>query len=120
MSLQLISDFSNEIEMIADAHGNLWFKRAHVGKYLGIRDIKHNFKDFPLDYTRPRSSIFSLSECEMSTRNAVRPGHKDQKNKWDIFLLRRGLLYVINKCRKPTPNLINLTKCLGIELQKNS
>ena len=119
MSLQLISDFSNEIEMIADAHGNLWFKRAHVGKYLGIRDIKHNFKDFPLDYTRPRSSIFSLSECEMSTRNAVRPGHKDQKNKWDIFLLRRGLLYVINKCRKATPNLINLIKCLGIKLHKN-
>ena len=26
---------------------------------------------------------------------------------------------MINKCRKPTPNLINLTKCLGIELHKN-
>ena len=24
-----------------------------------------------------------------------------------------------NKCRKPTPNLVNLTKCLGIELYKN-
>ena len=120
MSLQLVSDLSNEIETIADVHRNLWFKRAHVGKYLGIRDIKHNFKDFPLEYTRPRSSICSLNESEMSTRNAIRPGPKDQKNKWVIFLSRRGLLHVINKCRKPTPNLINLTKCLGVELHKNS
>ena len=26
---------------------------------------------------------------------------------------------MINKCRKPTPNLINLAKCLGTELHKN-
>ena len=36
-----------------------------------------------------------------------------------FFLSRRGVLYVINKCRKLTPNLINLTKCRGIELYKN-
>ena len=36
-----------------------------------------------------------------------------------FFLSRQGVSYVINKCRKPTPNLINLTKCLGIELYKN-
>ena len=72
MSLQLVSDLSNEIETIADVHRNLWFKRVHVGKYLGIRDIKHNFKDFPLECTRPRSSICSLNECEMSARNAIR------------------------------------------------
>ena len=72
MSLQLVSDLSNEIETIADVHRNLWFKRVHVGKYLGIRDIKHNFKDFPLECTRTRSSICSLNECEMSARNAIR------------------------------------------------
>ena len=27
------------------------FKRADLGKYLGIEDIKHNFKEFPLYYT---------------------------------------------------------------------
>ena len=54
----------------------------------------------------------------MSTRNAINPGDKDQQNKWDIFLSRRGFLYMINKCRKPTPNLINLTKCLEVELHK--
>ena len=55
----------------------------------------------------------------MSTRNSIRLGRKEQKNKWDIFSSRRGLLYVINKCRKPTPNFINLTKYLGIELHIN-
>ena len=28
-------------------------------------------------------------------------------------------MYVINKCRKPIRKLINLTRCLGIELHKN-
>ena len=36
-----------------------------------------------------------------------------------FFLSRGRLLYVINKYSKPTPNLINLAKCLGIELHKN-
>ena len=91
-----------------------------VIKLYSRNDIfKHNFKEFPSHYTRPRSSIRSLNECKMSTRNAIRPGPKDQKNKWDIFLSRQGVLYVINKCRTPTPNLINLKECLGIELHKN-
>ena len=81
MPLQLVSDLSNEIETMVDVDGNLWFNRAHVGKYLDIKDIKHNFKDFPSHYICPRSSICSLNECEMSTRIAVRPRPKDQKNK---------------------------------------
>ena len=28
-------------------------------------------------------------------------------------------MYVIKKCRKPTPYLINLTKCLGIKFHKS-
>ena len=116
--MQLVSNLSNEIETIVDIDRNLWFKRAHVGKYLGIKDIKHNYSDFPSHYTRLRSSIGALNECKMSTKNAIKSGSKDQQKK-DIFLSRRGVLYVINKCRKPTPNLINLTKCLGIELHKN-
>ena len=119
MPLQSVSDLSNEIEMIVDVDGNLWFKRAHVRKYLGIRNIRDNFKDFSSHYTHPRSSVCSLNECEMSTRNAIRLGSKDQKNKWDIFLSRRDLLYVINKCRKPTPDMINLAKCFGTEFHKN-
>ena len=81
MSLQLVSNLSNETETILDADGNLWFKRAHVGKYLGTRNLRDNYSDFPLHYTRPRSSIYALNECEMSTRNGIKPGRKDQQNK---------------------------------------
>ena len=32
------------------------FKRGDLGKYIGIEDIRHNFKDFPSHYTLgPRS-----------------------------------------------------------------
>ena len=110
---------SNEIETIVDVDENLWLKRSHVGKYIGIKDMKHNFKDFPSHYTRLRSSIRGLNECEMSTRNAIKPGRKDQKNEWDIFLSKRGLLCVINKCRKPTHNLKILADFAEVELQKN-
>ena len=54
-----------------------------------------------------------------TTANNPCPWPKDQKNKWDVFLSRQGLLYVINKCRKPTPILINLAMCPGVELHKN-
>ena len=33
------------------------FKRADLGKYLGIENIKHNFKDFPPHYTHRRSDL---------------------------------------------------------------
>ena len=79
MSLQLVSDLSNETETIVDVDGNLWFKRAHVGKYLDIKDIKHNFKDFLSHYTHCSFSTCSLKECEMSTRNAIRPGPRIRK-----------------------------------------
>ena len=79
-ALQLVSDLSNEIGAIVDVDGNLWFKRADLRKYLDIKNIRHNFKDFPSDYIPPRSSICLLNECEISTRNSIRPGCKDQKN----------------------------------------
>ena len=119
MSFQLVSNLSNEIETIVDVDRNIWFKRAYVRKYLDIRNMRGNYRDFPSHYTRLRSSNRALNECEMSTGNAIKPVPKDQKNKWGTFLSRRVGLYVINKCRKPTLNLINLTKCLGIELHKN-
>ena len=86
MSLQTVNNLSNKIETIVDVDKDLWFKRTHIGKYLGIRDIKANYSDFPSHYTRPRFSIYALNECEMSTRSSVKPGRKDQQNKWDIFL----------------------------------
>ena len=56
------------------------------------------------------------------TQHASRQVGQDpeiSKIKGTFFLSERGLMYVINKCRKLTRNLINLTRCVGIELHKN-
>ena len=115
MSLQLVNNLSNEIETILDVDRNSWFKRVHVEKCWGIEDF--------------RTSLNGLDKCEMRIRKDFNPtyqypigwpGSKDQQNKTDIFLSKQGLLHVINKCRKPTPNLINLTKCLKLSFAKTS
>ena len=53
MPLQSVSDLSNKIETIVDADENIWFKRAHTGKCLGVEDIKHNFKDSHCNTSTP-------------------------------------------------------------------
>ena len=85
MSLQSVSDLSNKMERIVDVDKNLWFKRSHVGKYLGIRNIRDNYRDFLSHFTRLKYLIRGLNECEMSTINAINPGRKDEKIEWDIF-----------------------------------
>ena len=80
----MVSNLSNEIETVVDVDRNLWFKRAHVRKYLDVSNIRDNYRDFPSHYTRPRSSIRVLNECEMSTRNAIKAGRKNQQ-RTDIF-----------------------------------
>ena len=45
------------IETFFDEQKQPLFKRAELGKYLGIENIKHDFKDFPLHYTLARSDI---------------------------------------------------------------
>ena len=96
MSLQLVSDLSNEIETIVDVDGNPWFKRAHVGKFLGLKQI----------YT----SVEGLDKCEMPTRNDIKamvsnpypwPGPKDQQSKTDMLLSAYGVIYAIIKSKKP-------------------
>ena len=96
-----------DIEVFVDSEEQNWLKRAHVGKILGIEDRN------------------GLEKCEMLARKDIKavmgglPGPKDQQNKTDIFLSKRGLLYVINKCRKPTHNLKILASFAGVELHKN-
>ena len=77
MSLKLFSILSNEIETIVDVDGNISFKQAHVGKYLGIRNIRDNYSNFPSHNSRPRSSIHVLNEREISTTNSINPESKD-------------------------------------------
>ena len=58
VSLELFHEVpAGVIETLFDDQNQHLFKRADLGKYLGIKDIKHNFKDFPSHYTHSRSEI---------------------------------------------------------------
>ena len=58
MSLELFQKVpAGAIETLFDDKNQPLFKRGDLGKYLGIEDIRHNFKDFPSHYTRPRSDL---------------------------------------------------------------
>ena len=70
-----------DIEVFVDSEEQNWFKRAHVGKLLGIEDI--------------RTSLNGLEKCEILTRQELIPtqrgtpgwsGPKVQQNKTDKFL----------------------------------
>ena len=58
MSLELFHEVpAGAIETLFDDQNQHLFKRADLRKYLGVEDIKHNFKDFPSHCTHPRSEI---------------------------------------------------------------
>ena len=112
MSLQLVSNLSNEIETIADVVENLWFKQTRMGNFLSLKLID--------------MSVEGLDKREIRVRNDFDPAHatgssgfKDQQNKTYIFLSKRGLLYLINKYIKPTHSLKILTDLAGVRLRKS-
>ena len=58
MSLELFHEVpAGAIETLFDAQNQPLFKRADLGKYLGIEDIRHNFKEFPSHYNRLRLDL---------------------------------------------------------------
>ena len=78
------------IEVFVDSKEQNWFKRAHIGKLLQIKDI--------------RTSLNGLENSEIFTREELIPtwcgtpgwpGPKDQQNKTDKFLSFFGVIYVI-------------------------
>ena len=78
------------IEVFVDSKKQNWFKRGHIGKFLGIHDIW--------------TSLNGLQKCEMFTRQELVPGGrvtsgfsapKDQQNKTDKFLSVFGVMYAI-------------------------
>ena len=82
-------------EVFVDSEEQNWFKRAHVGKLLGIENI--------------RTSLNGLEKCQMLTRRELVPtrrstaswsGPKDQQNKMDKFLSFFGVMYFIAKPKK--------------------
>ena len=83
------------IEVFVDSEEQNWFNRAHVGKFLGIENI--------------RTSLNNLDKCKMLTRQELVPTRrstsswskpKDQQNKTDKFLSFFGVMYVIVSYKK--------------------
>ena len=85
-----------DIEVFVDSVEQNWFKRTHVGKFLGIEDIW--------------TSLNGHEKCEILTREELIPnrrgwsagwsGPKDQQNKADKFFSFFGVMYVIVNSKK--------------------
>ena len=69
MSLEFFHKAPGEaIEILFDYQKQPLFKRTDLGKYLDIEIIKHNFKDFPSHYARPRSDLEGGGRCDYPPR----------------------------------------------------
>ena len=108
MSLELFHEVpAGAIEKLFDDQNQPLYKRADLGKYLGIEDIKHNFKDFPSHYTRPRSEIEAGGQA---------PRLRRTKNPHDIFINLDGSIEMPIRSKKP--KAVTLVKWLtkkGVE-----
>ena len=78
MSLELFQKVpAGATETLFDDQNKPLFKRSDLGKYLGIRNIRDNFKDFLSHHAHPRSEIEGVGV----TYSLVRT-----KNSHDIFI----------------------------------
>ena len=84
-----------DIEKLVDSEEQNWFKRAHVGKFLGLSQIE--------------KLIVGLDKCEIHVRKDFEPtcttttglsGPKNHQNKTDKFLSTFRVMYVIVKSQK--------------------
>ena len=92
MSLELFHELPvGAIETLLNEQNQPLFKRADLGKYLGIRNIRDNFKDFPSHYTRLRSEVEGV--VPYST-----PGRT--KNPHDIFINLDGSIEMAVRSKK--------------------
>ena len=65
MSLKLFHKVpAGAIETIFNEQNQPLLKRADLGKYLGVRNIRDNFKDFKLHHARPRSEIEGVVQSD--------------------------------------------------------
>ena len=80
------------IETIFNEQNQPLFKRADLGKYLGIRNIRYNFKEFPLHHAHPRSEIEGVGVTNTLGR---------EKNPHDIFINMNSAIQMAVRSKKP-------------------
>ena len=90
------------IETLFNEQNQPFFKRAELGRYLGIRNIRDNFKDFPSHYTRLRSEIEGVVPYSPLGRT---------KNCHDIFVNLDGSIEIAVRSKKP--KAVTLVKWLS-------
>ena len=93
MSLELFDKVpTGAIETLFNEQKQPLFKRADRGKYLGIRNIRDNFKEFSSHHVHPRSEIEGVSATDTLWR---------AKNPHDIFINLDGAIEIAVRSKKP-------------------
>ena len=93
MSLELFHKVpAGAIETVLDEQNQPLFKRADLSKYLGIEDIKSNFKDFSSHYTLRRSNLKGVGLTSSLGKT---------KNPHDIFINLDGSIEMAVRSQKP-------------------
>ena len=89
-----LNNISSKIEILYDDQNQPWFKRAHVGKFLVLEDIRSSVKQLSAEEQKVRYQFPTQSG------KLAWSGPKDQQNKTDIFLSVYGVMHVIVGSRK--------------------
>ena len=93
MSLELFHKVpAGAIETLFDEQNQPLFKRADLGKYLGIRNIRDNFKEFSWHHASPRSEIEGVPPYKTFGR---------AKNHHDIFINLDSAIEIAVRSKKP-------------------
>ena len=84
-----------DIEVFVDSKGQNWFKRAHIGQYLGIAHIITSTTKLLEEDIR----IWAFLQTKRGEICSMDPSREDAQDH-DIFISFTGTLYVIVKSRK--------------------
>ena len=103
MNLELFHEVpARAIETLSNEQNQPLFKRAGLEKYLGIEDARHNFRDFPLHYSRLRLDLEG---------GGLFPTLGRIKNPHDIFINLDGSIGMA--VRSKIPKAVALVKSLS-------
>ena len=93
MSLELFQKVpAGAIETLFDDENQPLFRRSELGKYLGIRNIRENFREFLSHHARPRSEIEGVG---------VTYPLGQTKNSHDIFINLDSAIEIAVRSKKP-------------------
>ena len=93
MSLELFHKVpAGAIKTLFDVQNQPLFKRTDLRKYLGIRNIRDNFKEFSSHHAHPRSEIEDVGVTNTLGR---------AKNRHDIFINLDSALEIAVHSKKP-------------------